>query len=93
MQHNGKPAAPGIRKATAGLLKPQNVVVSDEFDMVTLKVGNVELKFSYETALALSQMLRLHGRKAKRFAGDTSRRYSARGILHDASAPPRPVEV
>lgn len=70
---------------TKELLQPQRIAVSTEGDKVVFAVGNAEMRMTYETAFALSTWLRLHGRAAKRFAGDTSRHMTAGGILHDAA--------
>ena len=43
-------------------------------------------KMPYETALQLSQWLRVRGKEAKRRAGDMSRHLSAVGILDGLTA-------
>jgi hypothetical protein len=67
-------------------LRQERIAVSDEYDRVTLKLGNVDVTMTYATAIQLAGWLRVHGRKAKRFAGDTSRNISAYGILTDGNA-------
>jgi hypothetical protein len=58
------------------LLEPTRVVVADENDLVTITIGNGTLRMSYADALRFSQMVRVHAKKAKRFAGDTARHWS-----------------
>lgn len=63
------------------LLSKQRISVNTEGELVTLTVGNTTLKMPYETALQLSQWLRVRGKEAKRLAGDMSRHWSAIGII------------
>lgn len=49
--------------------------------MVTLSIGNSTIKMPYETAIQLSQWLRVRGKEAKRRAGDMSRHWSAVAVL------------
>lgn len=63
------------------LLSKQRIAVNTEGELVTLTVGNSTLKMPYETALQLSQWLRVHGKEAKRKAGDMSRHWSAIGLI------------
>ena len=68
-----------------GLLRRERIAVAAEGDLVVLTLGNVEIKMPYETALQLSQWLRVRAKEAKRTAGDTSRHWSAVGVLTDAT--------
>lgn len=61
------------------------VRVSDEGELVTLAVGHDGITMHYEDAIRISQMLRLHAKRAKRRAGDQSRHWSAVGIVTDLS--------
>ncbi len=70
------------------LLKRERIAVSSEGDIVKMTLGNVELKLPYETALLLSQWLRMRAKEAKRRAGDSSRHWSVIGTLHDANYGP-----
>lgn len=65
----------------SSLLSRQRISVDTEGDLVTLTVGNATLKMPYETALQLSQWLRVRGKEAKRRAGDMSRHWSAVAVL------------
>lgn len=67
------------------LLQRQRIAVASEGDLVVMTLGNVEVKLPYETALLLSQWLRVRAKEAKRRAGDNSRHWSAIGTLHDAN--------
>lgn len=66
------------------LLRRQRIEVSTQGEMVTLTIGNAGVTFDYETALKVSQWLRLRGKEAKRRAGDMSRHWSAVAYLEDA---------
>lgn len=65
----------------SSLLSQQRISVDTEGDLVTLTVGNSTLKMPYETAIQLSQWLRVRGKQAKRRAGDMSRHWSAIAVL------------
>lgn len=58
------------------LLSRQHIAVDTEGDLVTLTFGSSTVKMPYETALQLSQWLRVRGKEAKRRAGDQSRHWS-----------------
>lgn len=62
-----------------------NVTFFDEGEQAGFRIGNSELRFSYEDALRFSQMLRVHAKKAKRRAGDMSRHWSAIAVLDGVS--------
>jgi hypothetical protein len=49
--------------------------------MVRLSIGNADIDMPYETAIQLSQWLRVRGKEAKRRAGDMSRHWSVIGLL------------
>ncbi len=66
------------------LLKREHMAVNSEGELVVITVGNADLKLHYETALLLSQWIRLKAKEAKRRAGDTSRHWSVIGTLTDA---------
>jgi len=63
------------------LLSRQRIAVAAEGTLVVLTIGNVEVKMPYETAIQLSQWLRVRGKEAKRIAGDNSRHWSAIGVI------------
>jgi hydrogenase maturation factor len=67
------------------LLKRESIAVESDGDFVVIHLGNVTAKIPYETALLLSQWIRMRAKEAKRRAGDNSRHWSAIGTLHDAS--------
>lgn len=71
-----------------GLLKKERIAVESEGDLVVMRLGNVTAKLPYETALLLSQWIRVRAKEAKNRAGDTSRHWSLIGTLHDASRGP-----
>lgn len=66
-------------------MRRQRIAVISEGDLVVMTLGNVEVKLPYETALQLSQWLRVRAKEAKRRAGDTSRHWSVIASLMDAN--------
>ena len=70
------------------LLTQQNLSVDSEGDIVHIHLGNVTASLQYETALLLSQWIRIRAKEAKRRAGDISRHWSVIGTLHDAQYGP-----
>lgn len=58
-----------------------DVAVSDVGENVTLRIGNSVLTFPYADALKISQLIRVHAKRAKKTAGDMSRHWSAVAIL------------
>lgn len=68
------------------LLSRQRLTVEVEGEMVKLSIGNSDIRMPYETAIQLSQWLRVRGKEAKRRAGDMSRHWSAIAILEGINA-------
>ena len=65
------------------LLSRQRMSVAIEGELVKLSIGNVDIRMPYETALQLSQFLRVRAKQAKQMAGDRSRHWSAVGYLEN----------
>lgn len=63
------------------LLSRQRMAVEARGELVRLSIGNADIDMPYETALQLSQWLRVRGKQAKRQAGDMSRHWSAIALL------------
>lgn len=63
------------------LLTRQRLAVRTKGELVELQIGDSTITFEYETAIQLSQWLRLRGKEAKHNAGDRSRHWSAIGLL------------
>lgn len=63
------------------LLSRQRISVEARGDMVRLSIGNADIDMPYETAIQLSQWLRVRGKEAKKTAGDMSRHWSVIGFL------------
>lgn len=61
----------------------EEIKVSDVGENVEIQIGNSILTLPYPDALKISQMIRVHAKRAKRQAGDTSRHWSAMAILED----------
>ena len=70
------------------LLKKERIAVESEGDIVRIHLGNVTVSLPYESALLLSQWIRVRAKEAKRRAGDVSRHWSVLGTLHDANYGP-----
>ena len=54
-----------------------------EFDCVKFDLGGHTLTMDYPTAIKLSQMLRTHGKQAKKFAGDAGKHWHTEAVLTD----------
>jgi len=63
------------------LLQPTQIRVDHEGDLVVVQIGSSTMKLPYEVAIQFSQWLRVHGKAAKRAAGDMSRHWSAIAAL------------
>jgi len=63
------------------LLLKQRLAVQAQGDRVVLSIGNTDVGFDYETALQLSQWMRVRAKEAKKNAGDMSRHWSAIGMI------------
>lgn len=68
------------------LLSRQRISVEARGDLVRLSIGNADIDMLYETAIQLSQWLRVRGKEAKRAAGDMSRHWSAIAVLDGLKA-------
>jgi hypothetical protein len=68
------------------LLAKQRMSVEIEGELVALTIGNAVIRMPYETALQLSQWLRVRGKEAKRLAGDQSRHWSAVAVVDGLKA-------
>lgn len=66
---------------TSPLLSRQRIAVEIRGELVRMSIGNADIDMPYETALQLSQWLRVRAKQAKRLAGDQSRHWSAIAIL------------
>lgn len=75
----------------SAVLKPEIVGVRHEGELVVLKFGNTEIKMHYTHALQLSGWLRVHGKAAKRLAGDHSVNWAVRANLTAAENGERPM--
>ena len=74
-----------IAIVTKDVLKRERIAVESEGDLVVIQFGNVTVKVPYETALLLSQWIRVRAKEAKMRAGDNSRHWSVVGVMHDAN--------
>ena len=75
---------PKVQVIGPSLLESLNMVVEHEFDCVKLTVGGHTLTMEYPTAFTLSELLRCHGKQAKKFAGDGSLNLGGSAVLTDA---------
>ena len=67
--------------STTPILSQQRIAVADEGSLVHITVGNYTLTMPYDGALQLSQLIRVHAKRAKRTAGDVSRHWSAVALV------------
>ena len=67
------------------VLSPHRVEVKQETEYVVVSIGNSDIRMHYTDALKLSQWIRIRAKQAKKFVGDTSRHWSAIGIISDAN--------
>jgi len=74
------------------VLKPQKVAVDIDGPLIRLTIGDLEVRMEYETALKVSQWLRVRGKQAKRLAGDASRHWSSVGVLDGLTGDPKDLE-
>lgn len=58
------------------LFKQEQVKVSDDGELVSIEIGSDGLRMHYEDALKISQLIRVHAKRAKRKSGDMSRHWS-----------------
>lgn len=70
-----------MQQVNSPLLSRQRIAVEARGEMVRLSIGNADIDMPYETAIQLSQWLRVRGKEAKRNAGDMSRHWSAIAVL------------
>lgn len=75
---------PKVQIIGRSLLESQNMVIEHEMDTVKLTIGGHTLTMDYPTAIKMSQLLRIHGKQAKKFAGDGSKHWLSESILTDA---------
>ncbi len=75
---------PRIQTIGPTILPSQGIEVRHEGTLVILKIGNAELKMDYPTAFTISDMLRGHGKQAKKFNGDARRHWGGFSVMTDA---------
>ena len=68
------------------MLKYDNVRIRAVGEIVEMDFGSVKFQLDYDLALQLSQLLRLHGRDAKRKATVFHKVISSMGILGDGKS-------
>lgn len=76
--------SPKIQTIGPTILKQQDYAVWHEGELVKMKAGNVTITMDYPTTLKMSQLLRMHGKSAKNFAGDKGKHWSSIAVLTDA---------
>jgi len=74
-----------IQTIGPSLLEAANLTVWHEFDCVITDFGAGHLlTLDYPTTIKYSQLLRVHGKQAKKFAGDASKYWMSESVLTDA---------
>ncbi len=69
----------------ASIIRPLKVRVFHERDTVVLEIDGTRLAMEYPYAIAIAGQLRMHGKQAKKFAGDFSKHWSTEAsVLTDA---------
>jgi len=63
------------------VLQDTRVQVSDVGDLVRVEFGSTVIDIPYETAFQISGWMRVHAKRAKATAGDTSRNWRTLAIL------------
>ncbi len=66
------------------ILPEGEMFVSHEMDTVWFEIGGRRLTMDYPTALQLGRLLTVHGKQAKKFAGDFGTQFLATGVLTNA---------
>lgn len=79
------PASPPNAIVKPPVLERQQVRVESVGEHVLVHIGNSTLTLHYESALQISQWIRVRAKEAKRLAGDMSRHWHAIAVLDDAS--------
>lgn len=65
----------------ASIIQKHHVRIWHELDTVVLEINGTSLKMEYPYAIAISEQMRLHGKQAKKFAGDKSKHWSTEASL------------
>lgn len=73
-----------LQTIAPSLLESLSMEVGHTGQMVYFQIGNHKLEMDYPSAIKLSQMLRTHGKQAKKFAGDASKTWLTEAVLTDA---------
>lgn len=80
-----EPTKVGLQTVGASLFQQLKVRVFHELDTVVLDINGTELKMEYPYAIAVAEKIKLHGKQAKKWAGDSSKHWStAASLLTDA---------
>jgi hypothetical protein len=72
---------PRVQTIGASLLTKQRIAVDHERELVGVTLGNQRLQMHYDDAFRLSNLIRMHAKQAKKYAGDGRKHHSAFGVL------------
>jgi hypothetical protein len=75
---------PRVQTIGASLLTKQRIAVDHERELVGVTLGNQRLQMHYDDAFRLANLIRMHAKQAKKYAGDGRRHHSTFGVLLDA---------
>ncbi len=83
-KHQQKPGNPKMQTIGPSLLQSHRMEVGHNGTGVYLEIGGHRLDMEYPDAIKLSQLLRMHGKQAKKWAGDSGKHYLTEAVLTDA---------
>lgn len=70
-----------LQTVGASVFQPLKLRVFHEGDTVVFEIDGTQLKMDYDSALTVATHLKLHGRQAKKWAGDYRKVWSTEGSL------------
>lgn len=73
-----------LQTITPSLIESLKMEIGHLGQMVYLQIGNHKLEMDYPSAIKLASLLRVHGKQAKKFAGDSQKIYTEEAVLTDA---------
>lgn len=74
-----------VKRPASSVMSQQVVEVSCSGEIVSLSIGTTDIKFHYEQAFKISNMIRSTAKTVKRLNRDESRTMSVVGFLRDAN--------
>lgn len=75
---------PKIQTIAPSVLKSGNMVIEHDMDSVKVTIDGQTLTMDWRTAIKMSQLLKIHGKQAKKFAGEFGTAILTEAVLTDA---------